>query len=105
MENKFIDGFFINKPRENAPDFVKGGLSININKFIPYLHSKANAKGYVNIDLLTSKDGGLYAKLNDWKPEERFAKDEQGKISVESDGLEGLDELGEEEVKIQSIPF
>lgn len=62
----------MNQPRENAPDFVKGSISINVDKFIPYLKSKAVITplgvGYVTINLLISKEGKLYAKLDEWKP-------------------------------------
>ncbi len=85
MENKkeFVDGLFVKNPRENAPEFVKGSLSILVDKFIPYLKSKANAKGYVNIDLLVSQDGNLYAKLNDWKPQGEMKESESIDIPEE----------------------
>lgn len=69
MAQDFISGLFISKPREGAPAFVKGRVSVLVDKFIPLLQEKANAKGYVNIDLLESKSGELYFKLNEWKPE------------------------------------
>ena len=90
----FIDGLFVKQPRENAPDFVKGSLSIAVEKFIPYLQSKANAKGYVNIDLLESKEGMLYAKLNDWKPSVE-AKPEPAEHEIEED----------EEIDVSKIPY
>jgi len=89
----FIDGLFVKSPRENAPDFVKGSLSIQVDKFIPYLKEKANAKGYINIDLLSSKDGNLYAKLNEWKPSSDRAK------PTEHDMTE------DEEINVKNIPF
>lgn len=93
MENKLVDGLFVNNPRENAPDFVRGSISILVEKFIQYLQQNANAKGYVNIDLLVSKEGKLYAKLNDWKPAEK---------SME----EGKDEnIVEDEISVDDIPF
>ncbi len=96
MSKEFVDGLFVNNPRENAPDFVKGSLSIQIDKFIPYLKSKANAKGYVNIDLLESKDGNLYPKLNEWKPNTgNIEKPEPIERAMRED----------EEVKIENIPF
>ena len=65
---KFIDGLFIGDT-SNAPEFVKGKLSINVAKFVAYIQANQNEKGYVNIDILESRDSGkLYAKLNDWKP-------------------------------------
>ena len=96
MSNEFVDGLFVNNPRENAPDFVKGSLSIQVDKFIPYLKSKANAKGYVNIDLLESKEGNLYPKLNEWKPNtSNLEKPEPIERAMRED----------EEIKIENIPF
>ena len=95
MSKEFIDGLFIKNPRENAPEFVKGSLSILIDKFIPYLKSKANAKGFVNIDLLVSQDGNLYAKLNDWKTSVDQIKPE----SIEHEMKE------DEEININDLPF
>ena len=71
MENKFIDGLFFNKPHENAPNFVKGNIKIQADRFIEYVKNNADAKGYVTIDLLESKEGKYYAKKNDWKPEQQ----------------------------------
>lgn len=76
-KKEFVDGLFVKNPRESAPEFVKGSLSILVDKFIPYLKSKANAKGYVNIDLLVSQDGNLYAKLNGWKPQSGEMKENE----------------------------
>jgi hypothetical protein len=73
MPNDYITGLFLGKPREGAPAFVKGRVSILVDKFIPLLQEKANAKGYVNIDLLEAKSGELYFKLNEWKPEDTKA--------------------------------
>jgi len=73
MENKdnvFIDGMIFKRPRENAPDFVKGSISIKCAEFYDYM--KANIKdGWLNIDLLESKGGKYYAKLNDYNPEKK----------------------------------
>ena len=68
MENKFIKGLFVNKPSEKAPDFVKAKVSISADSFIPYLKDNVNGKGYINFDILESKDGKYYAKLDDFKP-------------------------------------
>ena len=96
MSKDFIDGLFVNNPRENAPDFVKGSLSIQVDKFIPYLKSKANAKGYVNIDLLESKDGNLYPKLNEWKPiSDNLEKPKPIERAMKED----------EEINFNNIPF
>ena len=92
--NLFVDGLFVSR-RENALDFVISNLSFN-EKFIDYLKSNFNQKGYVNIDILKSKEGKLYAKLNDWKPSEKFVKNEDGSL--------GTEEV-EDEININKIPF
>jgi len=84
-EVKFVDGLFVSK-REGSPDFVKANLAFN-EKFINYLHENFNAKGYVNVDVLESKEGKLYAKLNDWKPE--------GQVNIYED----------KEIDVSNIPF
>lgn len=65
-EKKFIDGLWVDAPREGAPEFVKGRISINA-KFIDWYNANKNDKGYVNIDVLESQEGKWYAKHNEWK--------------------------------------
>jgi hypothetical protein len=66
-EIKFVEGLFVNE-KKNAPDFVNAKISINA-KFIEWYEANKNEKGYVNIDILTSREGKMYAKHNDWKPD------------------------------------
>ena len=68
-ETVLADGFFFDKPREGSPDFVKGRLSIQAEKAIALINTHKNEKGYVNLDLLKSKEGKLYMTVNTWKPE------------------------------------
>ena len=63
----FADGFIFKRPREGAPDFVKGALSIKVGEAIAFLQ-KHNSGGWVNLDLKNSQGGKLYLQLNDWKP-------------------------------------
>jgi len=68
----FLAGFFFERPREGAPSFVKGRMSIKAEEAIAFITEHKNEAGYVNADLLTSKDGSkLYFTLNDWKPEKK----------------------------------
>lgn len=70
-ETKFLEGFFFERPREGSPSFVKGRMSIQVEKAVAFLQENANEKGYVNADLLASKDNTkVYWKLNSWKPKE-----------------------------------
>lgn len=61
-----IEGLIIKKPHENAPDFVKGKVSINVEKFIEYLRNNSN-NGWVNFDLKESKEGKLYCQLDTYR--------------------------------------
>lgn len=63
----FLNGFIFKRPREVAPDFVKGEMSIKVDEAIEFL--RANSRGgWVNADLLASKDNTkLYFKLNTWE--------------------------------------
>ena len=63
-------GFFVSKPRDGAPSFVKGSMSLRLDEAKEYLETlHANEKGYVNFDILESKAGKYYLKLNTWKPD------------------------------------
>lgn len=54
-EKILAKGLFANAPHHEAPDFVKGKLSIKVDDFIEFLQANKNDKGYVNIDLLAQK--------------------------------------------------
>lgn len=70
---KFIDGLTAKQPHENAPDFVKASLSLNIPKLIAWL--QAQESEWVNADLKESREGKLYVQVNTYKkgetPKER----------------------------------
>lgn len=73
--NPLASGFYFDRPRDGSPDFVKGKISVQIEKAIPFLEKYANEKKYVNLDLLVSKEGKLYLRLNNWKPETKTAEE------------------------------
>lgn len=73
-EVKFIDGLIV---KEGKPDFVKAKLSFKIEEFAKFV--KENQKdGWLNIDILESKNGKLYGKLNDFVPEKKGEESEDG---------------------------
>lgn len=84
MENNNITyGLFLSAPREGSPSFVKGKIGIKVETFINWLKEKQNNQGYVNLDLLENKTGGLYIKLNDYQPKtqtERVADKEMESV-------------------------
>lgn len=65
----FPEGFYVDRPSENAPDFVKCKLSVQVDRAVEWLQANKNEKGYVNIDMLNSRENKLYLKFNDFKPE------------------------------------
>lgn len=68
-EAVFVDGMIFKKPKEGAPDFIKGHVSIKAPELIAFLQKHAKSDGWVNIDMKKSKDGAkLYFQLNDWTP-------------------------------------
>lgn len=55
-------------PRQKAPDFVIGSISINPEKFIQYLNEQErDEKGYVKFNVQNSKAGKPYVSLDTWK--------------------------------------
>ena len=73
----FADGVFFKGPREGAPDFVKGSVSIKTAEAIPFLQANED-NGWVNLDLKQSKGGKLYFQLNTWKPKSNTAEAADG---------------------------
>jgi len=63
---KFIDGLIIKKPHPNAPEFIKAKISIKRAELIAYLQGQTSE--WINADLKESKEGKLYAQIDDWKP-------------------------------------
>lgn len=61
----FADGMFFKRPREGAPEYIKGSVSIKVADFIPFVE-KYTKEGWVNLDLKESKGSKLYFELNTW---------------------------------------
>jgi len=66
----FADGVIFKKPHENAPDFVKGSLSLKMKELIEFA-KKYHKDGWLNIDLLESRNGKYYAALNTFEPKKQ----------------------------------
>jgi len=66
-ENIFVNGMIFKKPREGAPEFIKGSISIKAEELIPFIEQHKDATGWVNIDLKKSREGKLYLALNNYK--------------------------------------
>ena len=68
-EAQFVDGLIIKPPRDNAPDFVKGSISIKRKDLGNWLRQKED--DWINLDIKASKNDSSkwYAQVNDWKPD------------------------------------
>ena len=68
MEKIYAKGLFA-KRNEKAPEFVICGLSVKTDDFVQFLKENTNEKGYVNLQVLRSKDKGtLYAVVDTFEP-------------------------------------
>ncbi len=75
MKDKiFCDGMIFKRPKNDAPDFVKGSVSIKVDDFKKFLDTHVK-NGWVNLDLKLSKGGKLYLELNSWEKKEKVADD------------------------------
>ena len=63
---EFVDGLFVDKPHDKAPDFIKCSISIKRSALISWLSQKEDDR--INIDVKESKAGKYYASVNDFKP-------------------------------------
>lgn len=94
----FGEGLFFSRPRDGAPDFIKGSLSIEPSKLIKFLKVNVqhlSPKGWMNLDLKESKGGSLYFQVNTWKPLKKPEELEQDKIT---EGEQSSDEVNPEDV-------
>ena len=87
-ETIFANGFYFDKPRDGAPEFVKGRMSVKVEDAITFLQTYRNTKGYINCDLLKKKDGsGFYFTLNKWEPEKKVSIDASSLTNEEVEGI------------------
>lgn len=69
---------FFNR-KENQPDFVIGALVVTMNdlfafcKAHPELITEYQDKKQLKLQILKSKNGNLYAKVDTWKPDAQAA--------------------------------
>lgn len=65
-KEKLVAGLFISKPSDKAPKYAIANIGINRKRMAEWLKTNENEKGFVNINVLESKGGKFYAKLNTW---------------------------------------
>jgi hypothetical protein len=74
-ETEFVDGFIVKAPRDGAPDFVKGSVSIKNAELIAWLKGRTDER--TNLDIKESKGGKWYAAVNTYKPKDEQAPKRQ----------------------------
>lgn len=67
-EIQFVDGLIVKPPRDGAPEFVKGSMSIKRLELIAWLTAREG--DWVNVDIKEAKSGKWYAAVDNWKPKE-----------------------------------
>ena len=79
-----MQGIRVDKPRVNAPEFVKGRVGINVAQFGQWLVENVDDRGWVNLDLLLSKEGDLYLKHNEFKPKPALSEPQMQRVDREN---------------------
>lgn len=73
-EKVFAEGIYLNKVYDNAPDFIKANVSINVKSLISWLATNqkyADEKGFIKLVGKESKQGKRYFELDTWKPDNK----------------------------------
>lgn len=65
-DTEFVEGLYVNAPRDKAPDYVKGSLAIEPAKLIAWLQSRGDEK--VRLDIKVGRSGKWYCAVDTWKP-------------------------------------
>lgn len=65
-DKEFPNGLILKAPREGAPDYVIGSLSIRKAEFLDWL--KGREGDWVNLNLKRGQSGKWYAEVDTWKP-------------------------------------
>lgn len=102
-ETIFADGMMFRKPNENAPEFVKGEISIKVDEFIAFLQKHKKADGWVNLNLKKSTGGKLYIDLNNWTPPKK--DNESVPPTGPKSAANTMPDFPEEEINPEDIPF
>ena len=77
MDSIFVEGLYLNRVSEKAPEFIITNQSIHVEKLSQWLEQNKNLvdeKGYIKIVGLESKDKTKrYFKVDNYKPTEKIA--------------------------------
>lgn len=93
----FPIGLYVNPPNEKAPEFVKGSISIQKDKFaelFEQIEEYSNEKGYCRFNILEWRDWKWYATVDTYKPTDK-PKEEQKQAR----------KFPVQEISLDDIPF
>ena len=65
-EKEFVNGLIVKAPRDGAPEWLKFSISIKRKDLGNWLREKQEE--WINVDVKMSKNGKMYAEVNNWKP-------------------------------------
>ena len=65
-DKEFPNGLILKAPRDGAPDYVIGSVSIRKADFLAWL--KGREGDWVNLNLKRGQSGKWYAEVDSWKP-------------------------------------
>lgn len=113
MEDKkveFAQGIIFEKPREGAPEWIKGRISVRVEIFHEWARQHVNQNGFVNMDLKKSKEKGtLYLQLNSWKPTPKadpaMGEVTQPLVDIKPDTMTSPGYKGEPAIDVSEQPF
>lgn len=66
-EKEFPEGLILKAPRDGAPDYVIGSVSIRKADFLAWLNGREG--DWVNLNLKRGQSGKWYAEVDNWKPQ------------------------------------
>lgn len=102
-EAKFIEGLIVKPPRENAPSYVKGKLSMRREALIQWLQQQDGE--WINADIKESQGGKWYAQVDDWKPNQQRGGQRQAPSQREAPPQMIRDHAPADDFADDDIPF
>ena len=102
-----VKGLFFKEKSDKSPDFVLGKLSAKRVDLIEFLQSQKDE--WVNMDILMSKAGNPYVKIDDFTPEQKdemMGEEEMKKRAIEvTTGHDATIGSDESELPVGELPF
>ena len=103
----FVDGLIVKAPRQGAPDFVKGSISIRTAELLEWLGARKSEE-WINVDIKESRGGKWYAQVNTWKPDpnRQNSADSSGPAAAPAEPtIPTVEYPADEDINPEDIPF